>query len=56
MPESLMFSHVTILFLVSLLFGALRSIPTHYLNLNFLLVCLLFIAYLHKLRKFLLDP
>ena len=31
MPESLVFSHAKILFLVSLLFGALRSIPTHYL-------------------------
>ena len=32
MPESLVFSHAKILFLVSLLFGALRSIPIHYLK------------------------
>ena len=42
-----MFSCAKILFLVSLLFVA---IPTHFLNFKFsiILVCLLFIAYLHS--------
>ena len=40
MPESLVFSDVKIFFLYFLLFGALRSIPTHYF-----LVCLLFVFY-----------
>ena len=33
--QSLVFSHAKILFLISLLFGALRLIPTHYLNFKF---------------------
>ena len=42
MPESLVFSHAKILFLVSLLFGALRSIPTHYLNLIILVIYMIY--------------
>ena len=44
MPESLVFSHAKSL--VSLLFGALRSIPTHYLNFKFLFILVQYSGYI----------